>query len=52
MSIAQLMFEELFSITNIMYNHQDNASFNDEWNYRGLSRYKDYYEERTKEIRR
>lgn len=30
MSIAQLMFEELSSITNIMYNHQDNASFNDE----------------------
>ena len=35
------------SIPNHSYDQQVNASFNDEWKYRGLSNYKDYYEQRT-----
>lgn len=47
LSIAQLVFEQLSSKPNHSYDQQVNASFNDEWKYRGLSNYKDYYEQRT-----
>ena len=41
------VFEQLSSKPNHSYDQQVNASFNDEWKYRGLSNYKDYYEQRT-----
>ncbi|MEE0041616.1 dCTP deaminase [Catenibacterium sp.] len=45
--IAQMIFEQLSSKPIHTYNEQVNASFNDEWQYKGLSNYKDNYEERT-----
>ena len=50
LSIAQLIFEQLSSKPNHSYDQQVNASFNNEWKYRGLSNYKDYYEERTSKV--
>ena len=50
LSIAQLIFEQLSSVPDVPYNKQPDASFNDEWKYRGLSKYKDYYEERTSRV--
>ena len=50
LSIAQLVFEQLSSKPNHSYDQQVNASFNDEWKYRGLSNYKDYYEQRTSKV--
>lgn len=52
LSIAQLVFEQLSSKPNHPYDQQVNASFNDEWKYRGLSNYKDYYEQRTTKANR
>lgn len=45
--IAQMVFEQLSSKPIHTYDQQVNASFNDEWQYKGLSHYKDNYEERT-----
>lgn len=45
--IAQMIFEQLSSKPIHTYNEQVNASFNDEWQYKGLSHYKDNYEGRT-----
>ena len=42
-----MIFEQLSSKPIHTYNEQVNASFNDEWQYKGLSNYKDNYEERT-----
>lgn len=47
MAIAQLIFEELLEVPEITYDQQEDASFNDEWQYKGLAKYKDFYEERT-----
>lgn len=48
--IAQMIFEQLSSKPIHTYNEQVNASFNDEWQYKGLSNYKDNYEERTTKV--
>jgi hypothetical protein len=45
--IAQMVFEQLSSKPIHTYDQQVNASFNNEWQYKGLSHYKDNYEERT-----
>lgn len=50
MPIAQLIFIKLSSKPDITYDQQGNASFNEEWKYKGLSKYKDYYEERTHKV--
>lgn len=50
MPIAQLIFIKLSSKPDITYDQQGNASFNEEWKYKGLSKYKDYYEERTRKV--
>ena len=41
MPIAQLIFIKLSSKPDITYDQQGNASFNEEWKYKGLSKYKD-----------
>lgn len=45
--IAQMVFEQLSSKPIHAYDQQVNASFNNEWQYKGLSHYKDNYDERT-----
>lgn len=39
MKIAQIYFEELKEIPEVSYNKQDNASFNNENNYRYLGKH-------------
>lgn len=48
-SLAQIMFEKLDTIPDMTYNNNKNASFNDEFSYRGMGKYKSAYE---KEIER
>lgn len=48
--IAQIFFEQLTQIPEKDYRYQQNASFNDESNYRGLARYKSEYENRMAHI--
>lgn len=48
--IAQIFFELLNQSPEHTYNEQQNASFNDEEQYRGLARYKEEYEKRIEEI--
>ena len=45
-----MIFEQLSSKPIHTYNEQVNASFNDEWQYKGLSHYKDNYEQRTTKV--
>lgn len=48
--IAQMFFEQLTGIPEKTYPQQTDASFNDEEQYLGLSKYKDEYEERMNKI--
>lgn len=49
--IAQIFFEELIEVPEINYEHQPNASFNEEDDYRGLAKYKDEYEDRMEKFK-
>ncbi len=49
--IAQIFFEQLSEVPERNYQHQPDASFNDENDYRGLAKYKDEYEERMGKIK-
>lgn len=49
--IAQIFFEELSGEPEKNYEQQVNASFNDEEQYRGLSKYKDEYEKRMDKLK-
>ena len=48
--IAQIFFEQLSDMSEHPYNEQQNASFNEEDQYRGMAKYKDEYEERIGKI--
>ena len=50
-SIAQLIFEQLESVPEKAYDEQEGASFNDEYQYRGLANYRDEYENRMEELK-
>lgn len=43
--IAQIFFEQLIDIPEKDYEHQSDASFNDEDDYRRMAKYKDEYED-------
>ena len=43
--IAQIFFEQLSDVPEHPYDQQQNASFNEEDQYRGMAEYKDEYEE-------
>ena len=43
MAIAQIFFEQLTGNSEVPYNKQENASFNDETEYRGLGKYETEY---------
>lgn len=49
-TIAQLFFEQLMCVPERTYDSQENASFNNENEYRGLGNYKDEYEKRKEEV--
>ncbi len=49
-AIAQLFFEQLVCVPEKTYASQENASFNNEDEYRGLGNYKDEYEKRKEEV--
>ena len=51
-SIAQIIFEQLESVPEKAYDEQEDASFNDEYQYRGLANYRDEYEARTEELKK
>ena len=51
-SIAQIIFEQLESVPEKAYDEQEEASFNDEYQYRGLANYRDEYEARTEELKK
>lgn len=50
-AIAQIFFEQLTEFPETPYTLQENASFNDEDNYLGLSKYKDEYEDRMTQLK-
>lgn len=50
--IAQIIFEQLESVPEKAYDEQEDASFNDEYQYRGLANYRDEYEARTEELKK
>jgi len=49
-AVAQIMFEQLSGEPEQTYDKQNNASFRDETDYRGLSRYAGEYEKLTKRL--
>lgn len=49
--IAQIFFEQLSDVPEHTYDQQQNASFNDEDQYRGMAEYKDEYEKRMEKIK-
>ena len=48
--IAQIFFEQLTEKPDYAYSEQQNASYNEEDQYRGMAKYKDEYEERIGKI--